>query len=322
MQLVLEARKQTIPDMVARLKVISEAEQLKVSDAALEIIAKKGDRVPRECINILESVAKTYDKEVTLENVRDYLGDVGSDLYIKFFAATNNKLNSSEKEEGKTRIDYALNSAALVDIMNFIAELKLNGTKIPDFIKGLMSFVLDSLYIKHGVNVDEYPPDYVSKIKKVFKYYEAQDFDALIQIIYDVEWKVNTDNDKESEFLLLLTALRISKIKLISNGLSDTLDTAVAENKISMVEHRKALERNRVNLDISEQLKMEMTPATIKEEFDDAAIITEEMEITKPSTVLPSIDPSEYEQLTANKQTATKSNNSNTNEVDNFFDSL
>ena len=47
-QLRIEVKKQTIDDMTNRLEVISRREGLKFSRNALALIAKKGDRVPRE----------------------------------------------------------------------------------------------------------------------------------------------------------------------------------------------------------------------------------------------------------------------------------
>ena len=59
--------------------------------------------------------------------------------------------------------------------MTFIKELSRNNTKISDFVSGLIGFVLDALYIKHGISLDEYPPEFVTSIKSFFKtFYQNQ----------------------------------------------------------------------------------------------------------------------------------------------------
>ena len=298
MQLTLEARKQTVTDMVARLKQIAEMESCIVSEKALEIIAKKGDRVPRECINILESVAKTYDREVTLENVKDYLGDAGSELYAQYFEAAN---------------------SGLIDIMNFIYKLRINDVKLGNFITGLMEFTLDAMYVKHGVNSEEYPSEYVKQIKRLFDNYESQDFDMLLQVLENADKSV-TENEKKNEVILTIAAMRIGKIKLLSSGLANIQEQAVAENKISMYEHSKLVSKKQHS--ISEQLKLAITPNMLKEEFDNATVVADNIEIDTKGFSVPEIDESELETMTIKKDERREVLPSTSQEVDDFFDSM
>lgn len=298
-QLKLEAKKQTIPDMVSRLAYIAEKEKCKTSEKALEIIAKKGDRVPRECINILESVAKTYDRDVSVDNVRDYLGDAGSELYMEYFRASNAK--------------------NLVDIMEFISKLRNLDVKMGEFTNGLLTFVLDALYIKHGINVDEYPIEYVKQVKKLFDTYESQDFDMLLQVLETADRSISPDNDKKNEVTLVIAAMRIGKIKLLSSGLANIQEQAIAENKISMYEHSKLLSKKQH--EISEQLKLAITPAMLKEEFDNATVVADDMELDN-TPAIPRIDISEIEDMHKKNKVATTEIKTGNSEVDDFFDSI
>lgn len=300
MQLTLEARKQTIPDMVRRLKQIAEMEGCTASEKALEIIAKKGDRVPRECINILESIAKTYDRQITVDNIRDYLGDNGSELYVQYFEAANQ---------------------GLIDIMNFIYKLRTNDVKLNDFVTGLMEFTLDALYIKHGVSSDEYPLEYVKQINKLFSHYESQDFDMLLQVLENAD-KSTSENEKKNEVVLTIAAMRIGKIKLLATGLANIQEQAIAENKISMVEHSKLI--NKKQTAISEQLKMAITPNMLKEDFDNATVVAEDIEIetSKPQFSVPKVDMRELDKLNDKKSELKDVPSATSQEVDNFFDSM
>lgn len=297
-QLTLEARKQTIPDMVRRLRQIADMEKCTVSDKALEIIAKKGDRVPRECINILEAMAKTYDKNITVDNLREYLGDMGSELYAQYFEAANQ---------------------GLIEIMNFIYKLRMNDVKIGQFVTGLMEYVLDALYIKHGVNRDEYPKEYVTQISRLFDNYESQDFDMLLQVLENAD-RSTSENDKKNEVILTIAAMRIGKIKMLASGLANIQEQAITENKISMIEHGKLV--NKKQNQISEQLKIAITPAMLKEEFDNATVVADDIEIEQPTFTLPKVNMEELSQINDKSNTMRDVPPSTSQEVEDFFDSM
>lgn len=298
MQLTIEARKQTIPDMVHRLKQIAEMEGCTASEKALEIIAKKGDRVPRECINILESIAKTYDRQITVDNIREYLGDMGSELYAQYFEAANQ---------------------GLIEIMNFIYKLRMNDVKIGQFVTGLMEYVLDALYIKHGVNRDEYPKEYVTQISRLFDNYESQDFDMLLQVLENAD-RSTSENDKKNEVILTIAAMRIGKIKMLASGLANIQEQAITENKTSMIEHGKLI--NKKQNQISEQLKIAITPAMLKEEFDNATVVADDIEIEQPTFTLPKVNMEELSQINDKSSTMRDVPPSTSQEVEDFFDSM
>lgn len=250
-QLTLEARKQSVKDMAHRLMEISKLENLTVSSEALEIVARKGNRVPRECINLLEGIAKTYDGQVTIENVKEYLGGVSSDLYIEYFKAAN---------------------SSLANVLIFNKKLKDNDVKINDFVSGLMQFALDSMYIKHGISLEDYPLDYVKAVKELFEMYNSSDFDMLLQVLEYLSNNLTEEDASKNELLLTTTAMRISKIELLANGLANESGQAVVENKISLYEHSKQLQVD--NEAVAEQMKIDVTPADIKESFGDIRQVT------------------------------------------------
>lgn len=245
-QLTLEARKQSVKDMAHRLMEISKLENLTVSNEALEIIARKGNRVPRECINLLEGIAKTFDGQVTIDNVKEHLGGVSSDLYLEYFKAANN---------------------SLAEILMFNKKLRDNDVKLNDFVSGLMQFALDSMYIKHGISLEDYPLDYVKAVKELFEMYSSSDFDMLLQVLEYLSNTLTEEDAAKNELLLTTTAMRISKIELLANGLAKESGQAIVENKISLYEHSKQLKVD--NDAVVEQMKIDVTPAEIKESFGD-----------------------------------------------------
>ena len=294
-QLMLEAKKQTVQNMVNRLRQICEMEHCpEVSNEALEIIAKKGDRVPRECITLLENVAMMYDKHITMDNVREYLGNDGSMDCINFFEAANTDLTS---------------------IMNFIYDLRNKDVKISKFIGDLMNFTLDAMYVKHGVGRDEYTTEYVKNIEKIFKMYSTQDFDMLLQCLDTANRAVSEDNDKKNELTLTVLAMRISKIELLANGLDREQESAIAENKISMVEHSKLIEEKRKAA--KEQMTMAITPEIINDEYEDVKVVESTAGLN-----LPSISEDEITRMhEQKKEVIEKDINTGDSDIDKFFNS-
>lgn len=290
-QLTLEARKQSIKDMVHRLMKISTIEKLHVSKESLEIIARKGDRVPRECINLLEGIAKTYNGDVTIDNVREYIAGVSSDLYLEYFKAANSCLGAT---------------------LMFIKKLRDDDVKLSDFVNGLIQFTLDSMYIKHGISLEEYPVEYVKSIKELFDMYSSSDFDMLLQVLEYLSNNLTEENLSKNELLLTTTAMRISKIDLLANGLAKESSQAIIENKISLYEHSKLLKVN--NEEIIEQMKIDVTPAEIKESFGDIRQVVGTAGILD-SVQLPEID------MSISDDTELENNNINLGKaVDDFFD--
>lgn len=228
MQLKLEVRKKSVDEIVQNLEKISKAENLTISKEALTLIAKKGDRVPRECINLLETVAKNFGNEVTMKNVVASLGDIESDIYISYFKALNN---------------------SLFDILKFNKMLKEKDIAPKDFFRGLSRFTLDAMYVKMGVGLDDYSSDFVDRIKPLFKVYTVSECDWILQVIADAVKSVDSD-DVKGELLITTTAMNLSKANLSVKNVSRFSDEAAEENKDSLrsyVQHRE--EENRAAIE-------------------------------------------------------------------------
>lgn len=223
MQLKLEVKKKTVDELVDKLLWISQQEKLTISREALQIIVKKGDRIPRECINLLETVAKNYGNNVTIDSVRDSLGVVSTQIYMDYFNASNKSLAS---------------------ILNFNKKLVELDLTPKQFMTGLTRFVLDSLYVKHGINLADYPVDFVKQVKDLFKIYTSSDFDALLQVIESAVRSIDSDDNK-SELIITNTAMRIGKIDLLAKGLSGQESEAREENLSSIKSYSTLLEKAR-----------------------------------------------------------------------------
>ena len=247
-QLKLEVKRQNVKDMAKRLLYICKEEKVSASIEALEAISKIADRVPRECINLAENVAKTYG-EINIENVREYTGDIANNVYMDFYRSANSSLE---------------------DILLFNKSLKDKDISINQFMSGLMKFTMDCLYVRHGISLDEYSPDFVKEAKEVFNMYNSGEFDTLLQILEHTS-NLLGDDDAKNEVALTTAAMRVGKIELLAKGLSEELPKAIEENKISMVEHSKKINANK--MEVSEQLKSDISIEDVNNTFKDTKAV-------------------------------------------------
>lgn len=245
-----EVRKQSVEEMVLILMDIAKKEDLTVSKEALELISRSRDRVPRECINTLEDVAKSYDGEVTVANVNEVCNIVSSELYINFYESANNSLE---------------------DILLFIRKLKEIDISPSDFVSGLMKFTMEAMYIKHGIALDEFTKDYIKQISRLFKLYTSCEFDTLLQILEHASKYISEDGNK-NDVLLTTTAMRIGKIEMLAQGLSLEVVHAVDENNLSLARHIERLNSKVIN--IEEDFNVEIEPEKVIDEYEDAAEVS------------------------------------------------
>lgn len=225
MQLKIEVKKKTVDELAKRLMEIAKLEQVgDVSMEALRIIAKKADRIPREAINLLETVAKNFGN-VTVDNVLKALDDVGNQVYLKFFQASNDSLEA---------------------ILMFNSYLHQKDIEVQKFVSGLCRFVLDCMYIKYGISLDDYDLEFVASAKQVFDIYSSNDLDTMLQVVESAARQMTTDGNR-NELVLTTTALRIGKIKLLAMGLNKEESSATMENRKSLAAYQEQLKKAREN---------------------------------------------------------------------------
>lgn len=246
-QVKLEVAKQSVEDMADRLQEISEAEGLTVSREALEMIAKRGDRVPRECINLLEDVAKNNDGIINVKNVQNIIGGINVDFYSDYFKAANSSLE---------------------DTLMFVRSLRDKNIQAKNFVSGLSKFIMDALYIRHGIGLKEYGPDFVKGVKVLFETYKSNEFDMLLQIVERTAFNIK-DDDAVNEIALTLMAMRISKIELLANGLAEEQEQGVVENKVSLAEHSKYVQESHAV--IAEDERIDIGEGQLRETFNSYA---------------------------------------------------
>lgn len=236
-QLKVEVNRPSIEEMSNRLLYICQQEGIKTSKEALRMICKKTNRAPRDTINLLEEVAKNNGNSATLDDVARQIGSVNNDLYLDYIKSANESLDS---------------------VVIFNAKLKEKDIEARVFIKGFVRFVLDCINIRAGIGLEEYPAEYVKKVKALYKVYDDKDIDYLLSIV-EHALKMAVD-DTSSDLLLLTTALRIGKIGLLRGDLSEERERAEVENTRATKEYSEERKKQ-----ASESVKIRKTDASTKD---------------------------------------------------------
>lgn len=252
MQLKIEVRKKTVDELAQRLMWIGEQEGLQISLEACQLIAKKKDRIPRDSIMLLETVAKNYG-HVLIKDVLAAVQDVSTDIFFKFFEAANSSLE---------------------DILVFNSILKEKDIDFSKFLSGLARFVLDCMNIKYGISMEDFDKEFAVRAKEIFDIYSSNDLDAMLRVVESAIRSMTTDDDK-NELIITTTALRIGKIKLLANGLGREGSTANAENRKSLLEYQKQLKQDQAALG-SNTMTYAPTKQVFAEMFKNSRVLEED----------------------------------------------
>lgn len=268
-QVRLEVQRADKDSLVDRLMYISQCENLKVTKEALTLIATQTDRIPREAIMLLESVAMTNNKKVTKETVYKQLNvlDV-TNMYVQFYEAAN--------------------SNNLENVVAFIHTLKQNTDDLIKFTDGLIKFTLECVYVKYGYDLEEHSAEFLKMVKKLFSLYSNTEMTGLLQILENTATKMHTTG--QAEMRLITMALRIGNIGLLRNALANRKEESERENKnasriyasehkLSTTEVQKEVPIEKALEDISVDLKSYTRASTPSITEDDDSLPVDEKEL-------------------------------------------
>lgn len=220
-QVKVRVKKADMEELVARLMKGCELENMRTSKEALVAIARNCDRNPRQCWKMIDEIASQYDKEINLQNVASYLGGVDDNVYFKYIEAAQKGMEES---------------------LNFIYnELTTKGIEYDAFLGELTKFVLNCIEVRFGIATESLPTSFVELASKLFKSYNPQDLDTMLQIIENANAKVaqSKGDTEQLKLEILMVALRIGKLKELSTGLANEFVRAMKENYAGMDEHSR-----------------------------------------------------------------------------------
>ena len=186
-------------ELLARLKWIAEQEKLTTSEDALRAIIKATHRNPRKSITLLENVAKNFDRQVLIKNVLEETKTINATVYQQYFkgAQTNDPIG------------------ATLMLCDYIEDI---GLSYKDFINGLAEFVTTCVACRYGIGLEGQTQDILLASKQLFSTYSISELDCLLQII-EYAAKMMYMGEGTDKLVVLTTAMRISKVKILEAGL-------------------------------------------------------------------------------------------------------
>lgn len=248
-QLRVQIKPANAEELVGRLKTVAALEKLRTSEDALKTIVKYSKRNPRVSLTMLENVAKNYNHDVTMSNVLKEHNEVGVARYEEYFTGAQSK--------------DPISSTLL-----FCAKLEAEGTTYKDFLDGLIDFVTTCISIKYGIGIEGETTESLLAAKKLFNSYTISEMDCLLQIMEYAAKMLHTSASTE-RLVILTTAMRISKVKILQAGLQYVEQDTVKQTEKGADLHAEMLNsaQGQVSkpLDVNEQLLASVFGKQVKE---------------------------------------------------------
>ena len=204
-------------EIVNRLKVIAEAENINCEDNILWFIAMNSYGSLRDACNLLEQLSIAFD-EITIEKARTLFGIIDENIAIELISFIVN--NQSEK------------------LIKSLDELKSKGIDFQNLSKIIMETLRTGLFISQGLNtIQGYSKEYIEKVSETFS-----DIDGKI-LINIIENHLKITSIRTDNFQLLLESSLIHMLFLF-NDFNKTPSSGniikelkIEEEKINLVKH-------------------------------------------------------------------------------------
>ena len=204
-------------EIVNRLKVIAEAENINCDDNILWFIAMNSYGSLRDACNLLEQLSIAFD-EITIEKARTLFGIIDENIAIELISFIVS--NQSEK------------------LIKSLDELKSKGIDFQNLSKIIMETLRSGLFISQGLStIQGYSKEYIEKVSETFS-----DIDGKI-LIDIIENHLKITSIRTDNFQLLLESSLIHMLFLF-NDFNKTPSSGniikelkIEEEKINLVKH-------------------------------------------------------------------------------------
>lgn len=196
-------RKITLEEMIGRLKQICKAEKIEADDAALEIVARRGEGSVRDALSILDQIIAFGGRKITAADVATVLGLSDETFFARVLGLVS---------EG--------DAAGIIEVLNEAAE---NGRDFKLLFRDLLNFVRNMLLASAGAKSDI--PTAEEAAKK-FSYSEVLRIANLL--MRDDDTINRAEHQRMAVEIALLKAATFPRLREIENVLSGS---AVSESR-------------------------------------------------------------------------------------------
>lgn len=228
-----------------QLKKIADAENIKINDQALTIIAKKSDGAMRDAQSLFDQVVAFCGNEVDSETVSKILNIIDQDVYF--------------------RISDAIIQKNFEQAFDLIELLHNNGWDFIDFLDGLIEHFRNILSVIVTENTDliETAEIYLSKYASYINVYSKSDILRILNFLIKNQSELKFSNNKKI------------KVEIILSHLIGLQNSTTISEIINDIKTDTSLEKKKPLINNPDNLPKETR--TILTKKDDAAIITPEV---------------------------------------------
>ena len=230
-------------EIVNRLKVIAEAENINCEDNILWFIAMNSYGSLRDACNLLEQLSIAFET-ITIEKARTLFGIIDENIAIELISFIVN--NQSEK------------------LIKSLDELKSKGIDFQNLSKIIMETLRTGLFISQGLNtIQGYSKEYIEKVSETFS-----DIDGKI-LINIIENHLKITSIRTDNFQLLLESSLIHMLFLFNDlNKASSSGNIIKEEKIEEenIEEEKI---NRVQHSVETITKIENLPTGSKKDWEE-----------------------------------------------------
>jgi len=185
----------SINDLTANLSKISQAENLKINEAGLRLIARKADGSVRDSLSLLDQIASYSLGEITEEEIIKALGLVDRQFIFDFITA----IAAKESKQVLKLIKNIFDSG--VDPKDFVGELL-------EHFRILLILATD----KNATDLLEVNPDEIEGYLKQSDYFSLGDIMRLIKMAADLNADLK-ESGLDERLLLEMTAVKMAEME-------------------------------------------------------------------------------------------------------------
>jgi DNA polymerase III subunit gamma/tau len=242
-----------------RLKIIADAESIKVDEKALREIARAGEGSMRDAQSAFDQVISFSGETIEVKDVTNALGIASAEMLTKTITAISDK-----------KAD---------DILKIVEELIHRGQDLRNFCRDLLSFFRDLLVAKISEAESLLDSAILSRAEllKFAENFTESDFVRFFNSLSDTETKLSKATQPryilEIGLIKLIEMQRVTAIETILERLAK-LETGspIAEKKTLKISEQLPVVSDRKQEEVEQKPKLEDVPFPVKEIKEDSAI--------------------------------------------------
>lgn len=240
-------KRPTTKEIAQRLHEICLEEKIAHDKKALELIVKVSNRIPRDSIKNLETLAVS-NSELTYEVVQRELEVVRLETYTDYIEVYNKDIFNALEYINKLPDNYNLD--------------------YEEFLDNLANFVVDAFNLKTGVSLDTYTEEEAKLMKKTFKTFGIEDIVKLLNLIEDALKLKNNPR-----YALVMLTLKMGFEEYFGSSTDDEVERELKKEERVSIENYK--ENKKVEITEKTDVDNEITEADIVNLFPDSFVVEE-----------------------------------------------